>query len=274
MLSDGDLTRDDSDLRDLIGELRTLDFSIHPQQITQILSHDKQLVPHLEGIIREALAKSDNSNLTAVQRESDAYAVVHAFYLLSQLQAEKSLDLVLEFLAQKQPVIDYWLLELVQDDLWEVIFHLGQNRLGKLHEFITASANNVFSRLTVATTLVQLALHFDSKRPAIIETFKKVLSLEDEEPDFVGLLVSELLDLREVKLESPILQALQRNRVWSGIITADQVRRSMQRRSTRRLRPLGIFERYQLLRQNPYLGKVEVVKQPEFFRQFKLQKPL
>ncbi|MCG8603489.1 DUF1186 family protein [bacterium] len=274
MLSDGDLTIDDSGLSDLISELRTLDFSIQPQQLTQILSHDKKLIPHLEDIIREALKESDDSNLTVVQRQSDAYAVVHAFYLLAQLQAEKSLDLVLEFLAQKQTVIDYWLLELVQDDLWEVIFHLGQNRLGKLHEFMTVSANNVFSRLTVATTLVQLALHFDSKRPAIIETFQRVLGLRDEEPDFIGLLVSELLDLCELKLQLPILQALRRNRVWSGIITEDQVRRSMQRRSPRRLRPLGIFERYELLRRNPYLSKVEVVKQPEFFRQLKLQKPL
>ena len=271
MHTDGDLTRANSGLAGLIAELRGSDFAIDRKKLVEILSYGEQLVPHLEALLREAIEKSPTLDLDSPQEDSDLFAVVHASYLLVQLQAEKSLDLVLELLAQKQAILDYWLHELVQDDIWEVIFHLGQNRLGKLEDFIVNQENNIFSRLAVGTTLVQLAIHFDSKRPPIVAILKKVLALEEEEPDFTGLLVSEILDFREPDLRSDIMRSLRKNEVWSGIITVEEVNRSLQNEKARRLRPLGIFERYQLLRKNPYIGKSAAGRKVELIQDLKIQ---
>ena len=107
--------------------------------------------------------------------------------------------------------------------------------------------------------------------PEVRARLKKVLALEEEEPDFTGLLVSEILDLREPDLRSDIVRSLKKNAVWSGIITVEEVNRSLQNKKTRRLRPLGIFERYELLRQNPYIGKSAAGRKVELIQNLKIQ---
>ena len=69
--------------------------------------------------------------------------------LLAHLRAEDTLDIVLEFLALEQRALDYWLHDLLNDDLWEIIYLLGTNQIDELDEFVLNDANNIFYPLKI-----------------------------------------------------------------------------------------------------------------------------
>ncbi|NIR50968.1 DUF1186 domain-containing protein [candidate division KSB1 bacterium] len=236
-------------LQDLIHELHKVDSRIDDNTLKEIVAFGSQAVPYLENILRQALQKSSNINVKTPQGDKDWFVVIHALYLLAELRSEDSLGLVLEFLSQKQDVLDYWLHELLDEDVWETLFFLGQNRLDELQTFVLDQSNNVFSRLAVCTALVQIGLHDSSKMSQITEIFKQVLTLKDEDSDFSGLLVSELLDLKDEALKPALLEAIEQNDVWEGIITVEEVNSIYENKRTRKLEPLNIFERYWLFRQ-------------------------
>ncbi|MFQ5639164.1 MAG: DUF1186 domain-containing protein [bacterium] len=236
-------------LRKLIGALHEIDSRIDDSQLQDIISSGSQAVPLLEDILRNALEQGSLVSLKTPQRDNDWFAVIHALYLLAELRSHNSLELVLTFLAQKQNVLDYWLHELLDEDVWEVIFAIGHDRLDKLESFVLDQTVNNFSRLSVCTALVQIALHFPEKQSDIIKIFKKVLRLKENDLDFTGLVVSELLDFKQKALIPDLSAALKKNHVWAGIISVDEVNLCYRKGRVRKLKPLNIFERYNLFRQ-------------------------
>ncbi len=245
----GEQRTEPQQLQALLAELHKQDCHLSDEHLEAILSYGPRVVPYLEDILREAIAQSSHLDLKNPQRDRDWFVAIHALYLLAELRSEASLELVLEFLAQKQDVLDYWLHELLDEDVWEVVYFLGQNRLDVLERFVLNRDNNVFSRLAVCTALVQIGLHLPNRIDGVAAALEKVLALEDEDADFMGLVVSEVLDLKHEALKPHLLACIARNEVWSGIITPEEVEWSYQKPLVRKLEPLGIFARYKLFRQ-------------------------
>lgn len=236
-------------LEALVKELYVTDCTIEDEKLKAILSHGNLAVSHLSKIITKAIDSKPSTNGV------NQFVVIHAFYLLAQLKAEEVLEAILEFLSQKQETLDSWMHDLLSEDIWEVIYFLGSNQLDKLEAFILNNRNNLFSRLTVATALIQIALHDNSKWKHIAAIFKKTLRLENDDPDFIGLVASELLDLKDESLRPYIIEALQKNTVWSGLLTPDEVNQSYQNHCTRKMTPLNLFERYEYFRQYACFSK-------------------
>ncbi len=246
----GGATRpEDHDVLAMMETLHQVDCRIDDTTIRHILACGDRVIPYLEGILAEAIDKSTSVNVKTPSRDRDWFVAIHALYLLAELRASDSLPLVLRFLAQKQDILDYWLHELLDEDVWEVIYFMGEDRVADLRAFALDQENNVFSRLAVCTALVQIALHHPEKKGEVVATFQELLAREEPDPDFVGLVVNEVLDLKSAELKPAILSALLQNEVWSGIITAEEVEWSYANGHLRKLRPLNIFERYKLFRQ-------------------------
>lgn len=244
----------------LIKELHHVDCWIDFNKLQRLLDYGDEAVPELENIVRKALHRRTTQDFTAPPSDMPWYTVLHALYLLAELRSERSLDLVLEFLSQKEEFLDYWLHDLLNDDIWEVVYYLGQNQIDKLEAFVLNQKVSVFARLTVCTALIQIAAHDARKAPRVSAIFKKVLALEKEDPDFIGLLASELLDLKRDELKPAILEALDRHGVWEGIISAEEVEQSYRKRSVRKLNPLDLFERYEFFRQYAYFAQTSPFK--------------
>ncbi|MFQ5650986.1 MAG: DUF1186 domain-containing protein [bacterium] len=260
-------------LRSLINRLHTTDCVIDDQILQDILSYGELAVPHLEAILRAAVQKSSQLDPRVPPKSTQWFVVVHALYLLAHLPSGESLDLILTFLAQKQPVLDYWLQDLLDEDMWEIPFLLGKNQLDKLETFVLDQNNNEFSRLAVCTALVQIALQDQSKRPAVREIFRTVLHQKKEEPDFLGLVVSELMDWRDEALNPAILAVLARNQVYEGIITAEEISLLYQRPHVRMRAVPDLLEKYAEFRQHAYFSKT--APSPEkITKQGKVQKTL
>jgi hypothetical protein len=258
-------------LKALTKKLYTVDCWIDFKKLEEIASYGPRAAPYLEEILRTALKKSSEIDLTKPPKDSHWFVVVHALYLLAHLRSEDSLDLVLEFLSQKQEILNYWLKDLLDEDIWEVIYFLGQNHPEKLEAFVLNQNHSVFSRLAVCTALIQISAHRESKKKAVAKIIEKVLAQEKEDPDFIGLLCSELLDIKDETLLSSILAALEKHNVWPGIISADEIRLLYKNNKKRARIPFDIYKRYEYFRQHAYFAQTSPLKPQEISKPPKVQ---
>lgn len=217
-------------------------------RLSELLGYGETIIPNLEQVIEAAIAKSKTMDIKAPPQDSNWIASVQALYLLAHLNARDSFDLVLDFLAQKQEKLNHWLPDIVSDDVWEVLYLLGREQVDKLHRFVLDTKANEFSRLSACTALIQIALNNPSKKEHIAEIFSELLR-KNQDSDFVGLVIAELMDLKEKSLKPLILEALQRHHVWSGIISAEEVNACYRNKQVRRMTPLDIFERIRHFKQ-------------------------
>ncbi len=232
-------------LAELIHELRTSEQWLENDKLKKIVSHRTTIVPYLENILNETLASNYHAS-QPVANQPRGYAVLHALFILAHLRAQTALPIVLEFLAQKPDFLDCYLHDSLVDEIWEVVFALGVNQIDALEMFVLNADNNALSRLAVCTALVQMCLHHASRRRRVTQVFKKLLTLKKDDADFIGLLISELMDLKSVALRPFMMAALGKNEVWSGIITSEDINRCFKNRRVRKLTPTALFERYKL----------------------------
>ena len=244
-----------NNIRQKISELRRIDCWVEDDRISEILACGEEAVPYFEDMLSEIIQESRAIDLRKKHPNTEWFTAIHCLCFLAHLKSEKSMDLVLSFLSQKQDTLDFWLHDILTEDLWEIFYLLGQNKHEKLGTFILDQKGNLFSRLAACTALVQIALHHESAKNQIVQIFREVLHLAGEDADFIGLVVGELLDLCDDRLLEDMLAALQNNHVIPAIMTPSDVILCMQKKRVRKLIPLTIFERYYYFRQLAYFAK-------------------
>ena len=235
----------------IVKKFRLNDKWIDDGQIAEILSFGSQAVPHLERILKDAARKSTGIDLK-IPGNPGWFVPAYSLYLLAHLRSEDSLEAILEFLSQKQETLDYWLHDFLNEDIWEIIYLLGQNQLEKLQVFVLNREHNCFARLAVCTALIQIALNFQAKKRIVSEIFTELLKSENEDSEFIGLLVSELMDLQDEALKPLMLKALEKNFVWSGIISSEEVNSGFQKKRVRRVTPFDLPQRIEHFKQYAY----------------------
>jgi len=239
-------------LNQLIKKFCLKDNWIDQKQIDEILSFGSKAVPHLERILADVNSQKNRIDLRIPPKKPGWFVPLYSLYLLAHLRSENSLDTVLEFLSKKQEILDYWLHDFLNEDIWEVIYLLGENQLEKLQGFVLNKELNCFARLAVCTALIQIALNFQTKKRTVSKIFTKVLKSENEDSEFIGLLVSELMDLQDEALKPLMLKALDENFVWSGIISSEEVNAGFQKKRVRRVAPLDLPQRIEHFKQYAY----------------------
>jgi len=235
----------------IVKKFRLNDKWVDESQIDEILSFGSQAVPHLEGILKDAASQSRGIDLK-IPGNPGWFVPAYSLYLLAHLRSEDSLDAILEFLSQKQEILDYWLHDFLNEDIWEIVYLLGQNQLEKLQVFVLNKEHNCFARLAVCTALIQIVLNFEAKKRTVSGIFTKLLKSENEDSEFIGLLVSELMDLQDEALKPLMLKALEKNLIWSGIISSEEVNSGFKKKRVRKMVPLEFSQRIEYFKQYAY----------------------
>jgi len=243
----------DKELPQKIEKLKSIDCHINDHELADILSRGDMIVQPLEDTLIEAT--NNNFESVAAKRDTQWFQILHALCLLGHLKSEKSLEVVLRFLAQDEKYLKDWVYDLLDEDLWEFIFQLGQNRLDELEYFLLHPGNNSNTKLAVITALVQIGLHFPDKKLRVNTILVRVLQEVNEDPDFIGLTVAELMDYQEPMLKPIILKALDENNVLPEIISAEEVNHLYRLNKKRKIRPATIYDRYAFYRQLPYFSR-------------------
>lgn len=110
-------------------------------------------------------------------KNENSLFVLHALYLLAEMEMTESLENVLSFFEVDEEVLGFYLGDHLTETIWQVFFKLGKNRIELLRHFMFNSENYAFARLTVSEALVQIALHYPEKRQDVLAIYQDLLNL-------------------------------------------------------------------------------------------------
>jgi len=98
----------------------------------------------------------------------------HALMLLGEINCDRSLDLALNFLKMpdneefsNQDFIDFYIGDIITEDLWMVFYRLGIGREQKLCDFFFEKHIDEFTKCPACNALQQIALHHKEKTKEI-----------------------------------------------------------------------------------------------------------
>lgn len=177
----------------------------------------ESLVEDLKTVIADSISRYNYFKKETDWEFNTHSFVFHALFILSELKAYEALDAVLDLLRQNEKLLDYWLSDGLTEDVWKIIFTLGQDRLDILRDFILEEGNDTYARTAISQAVTQIALHFPERREEVIQWYYIVLNyfLEHKESDgiidtsLIGLMVCDLLELKAFELEETIVKIYQ-----------------------------------------------------------------
>lgn len=173
--------------------------------------------------IPELIRMVTDMELHDADRESDAvWAPLHAWRALGQLHAVEAID----------PLIE--LFEPLSEDDWAtaelptVMSMMGPAAVSPLSAYLADTSHPLLPRLTALESLGLIAKKYIEARTHCINLFIRLLeSFKENDEDFNGFLVSELLDLRAKKALPIIAAAFDADAVSSLIVRWDSVQRDL-----------------------------------------------
>ena len=133
---------------------------------------------------------------------------IHAIYILGELKASEALVDILETLRQEEDFIEFWYGDFMTNGLWEPLYYLSENNLETLKDFVLTPNIWTYARSEISCCVGQIGLHQPKRKGEVIKWFRDIFnhlagaSLEDEiiDSDFIGMAISDVLDLRASEL--------------------------------------------------------------------------
>ena len=181
-------------------------FDLPESEIKNILALPRAtLIEDLEAVLRDCLDRGSLYLEDQIDYEDEeTLFAIHAIFLLGELKAHDSLPAVLEVLSQHPDVLEFWFGDLLEEDLWEPLYHLVDARMDEGLEWMISPGIPASSRLALAEAVAQIALHDPNRRDEALDWLRQILEFllhsppEDNILDthLVTILVWFLMDLR------------------------------------------------------------------------------
>ncbi len=133
---------------------------------------------------------------------------IHALFLLTELNATESLDKVLQLLRQEEKLLEFWLGDFLNEEVWRTVYQLGKNQLEKLKDFVLEPNIYTFARSGICSAVEQIVYHEPERKPEIVKWIKDVLEYllnnkDDEnliDSDFIAFIVCDIIQLKAREL--------------------------------------------------------------------------
>ena len=203
-------------LNSQIDQLYENSFLIDQNILKEILDLPKEsLINDLKKVIEDSIARYKYFKDEVEWKEETHTFVLHALFLLKELEAREAIENVLNLLRQKPKFLEFWFNDLLNEKIWEVIFVLGKNQLETLKNYILEPGNFTYARTEIPVAVSQIAVHFPERKFEVIDWFSEVFKffVEDKnnneiiDTDLIGLMVGNVVDMKAVELE-PVIKIL------------------------------------------------------------------
>lgn len=158
--------------------------------------------------------------------EDENFFGCHAVYLLGDMEASESIDIILETFKQDNDFLHFWYFDLLTHDFWDPLFKMGKNQLDKLKNFVLTPHLDTYPRSEVVTAIAQIAHHYPERRNEIIKCLEEIMdSVLNSGPEsgivdseFNGFLVWDVVELRGTELLGKIEKLYAAGYVAEGIV--------------------------------------------------------
>ena len=102
-------------------------------------------------------------------------AIMHSMILLAQIQSDKSLDAVLEFMRQTETFADFHLGDLAPGVLRSALYACGKDNIPAIEEYLNQPGLNSYLRSMAVDALTMIIFNQPERRAEIIEVFRRLL---------------------------------------------------------------------------------------------------
>jgi tetratricopeptide (TPR) repeat protein len=174
-----------------------------PQEVLQeILQLPRtSVIADLEKVLDDAVDRYGYFSQQDSPAEEGCFFALHAFFLLAELRAGKSLTKVLSILSYDDDFLDFWFADYLSEDMWIYFYKTGFSRINEIKDFLFNPAVNAFAKGCITDAMVQTALHHPEKREEMIEIYTGIMDYylglpANIEPEFINVLVNGVLDGR------------------------------------------------------------------------------
>ncbi len=231
------------------------DLSIPKEKVIPILELPREtLIEDLETMIMDSIQR-DSFFRNYPDEDKWWEFHKHALWVLVEIEAVEALPTVLELLKQNDDFNWFWFGDFATEEFWEIIYHLGGNRLEELKE-IVLNAGEWVNRIVTTTAVEQIGLHQPERRVEIIKWFQSILDsfldMSDENPaldgEVVSSIIGDLISLHAKELLPQIKLLAERDLVFEGFVgDLKSIEKDIQDKnhpsSKRKIFP-SIFDRY------------------------------
>lgn len=195
---------------EVINELYLYDTDIPENIIDEIKGIERtSLIKDLNTVLYDSILRYDYYLVEEIEfDEIPLWSVLHALFLLKEIEAEESLGIILDFLSQDGEFLDFWLGDLLSEEIWSVIAACGKNNLPRLLAFMKEPGRYTYAKAEVGVAVAQLVLHNQLDRATAVIWFEEVFTYFLQHPeteniidsDLNGFLLCNCFDLRAIEL--------------------------------------------------------------------------
>lgn len=250
-------------------DLYSKDITDCEETLRLILAHPRdQVIEDLHRIIENSIQYQDiyinelhKDELTDANKVANFPFALHAVYLLGELKSENSLEHFFHILSQTDDYIHtFFGMDIVNEAIWEPIYRLANHKLDAFRPFLFRPDISYLRKTIFLDVAKQVYWHQPGRREEVKQwyitllrdSFNRAENGELSDPDFMGNIIWDILDLQIVEAKSLIGQAYDKKMVsiqfcgtkeavLKELGTTDPV---MQKRPV-----LDIFQRYKVFSQ-------------------------
>ncbi|MEZ4887688.1 MAG: DUF1186 domain-containing protein [Chitinophagales bacterium] len=180
--------------------------------------YGKELIPDLEAMVEDSIRRYEHLSKSEFDSQKHSF-LAHALYFLGALEAEESLQKVLDILRMGEGFCKFWFEFDISRYLLPTVYFLGQNQLPALKEFVLEENISCWNKSVVSAAVEQVAYHQTERREEVIAWFREVMVYFIGQPKneklidtiFLTHLIAKVTDLRAVELLPLVEQLFEKN---------------------------------------------------------------
>ncbi|NOX45996.1 MAG: DUF1186 domain-containing protein [Chlorobi bacterium] len=184
-----------------IGLLYQNGIFIDEKIIDEIMGLPRQsLIEDLNKVLKDSIVRFNHFSTNANEENS---FVIHALFILAEIEANESLGKILEVLRQDNDYLKFYLGDILTEYMWMVVYKTASSQLDTCKQFMFEPGIYTFSKIPLSEMACQIARNHPGRRKEVVHWFRDVFRffLNSEPKDNVidsGLIGSLVYDAANI----------------------------------------------------------------------------
>ena len=191
---------------------------IEKEKLQTILQLPREsLIIDLEQVLEDSINRYKYfSQLTDKEgwNEDEMNFAVHAIFLLGELEAEESIDIIIKVLSQSDEYLELYFGDFITSGLWEPVYKIVNKNPNKCKEYLCTPGITTTSKSMITDVFEQVVYHQPKRKNEVISWYRDIInfflnsSIKDNviDSDFIGLLIGNIIDFKAKELLPEIEQ--------------------------------------------------------------------
>ncbi len=201
------------------------DLSIPKEKVEEILQLPREtLIEDMETMLMDTIQRDEFFRNWEDKDQWWSFHF-HALWVLVELEAVESFPTLIKLIQQDEEFCEYWWVDYMADELWEMYYYLAGNKLDELKEVLFAPGYWL-SRIIPSTLAEQIYLRHPERHQEILDWYDSVLdaflAMKDDgeaiDPEVLSFVVGDLVAIKAAQLLPKIRAVYKRKLVYPYII--------------------------------------------------------